>query len=76
MPGATDLHMPHSAIRWVGLFLVPSISSALALLTAMFTIRFLAPYGSGWRTQSFSSLEEARRMVAFYLSCGSEAHLL
>ena len=39
-------------------------------------IRYFAPYGSGWREQWFPTLQEAERMIDFYLSCGSPAHLV
>jgi hypothetical protein len=43
----------------------------------MFTITYQTPYNScEWRTQSFSTLDEAQRMVEFYRSCGSPAHLI
>jgi cupin superfamily acireductone dioxygenase involved in methionine salvage len=42
----------------------------------MFTIRYFTPYQQQWRTQSFSTLEEAKRMVEFYKSCGSPAELI
>lgn len=42
-----------------------------------FTIRFQSPYNScEWRTQTFPTLDEAERMVAFYLTCGVRAHLI
>jgi hypothetical protein len=42
----------------------------------MFTIRYQTPYNQcEWRTQSFRTLDEAERMVAFYRSCGSPARL-
>ena len=42
----------------------------------MFTIRYFTPYQQQWRTQSFPTLDEAQRMVQFYLSCGSPAELV
>jgi hypothetical protein len=45
--------------------------------TIMFTIRYQTPYNScEWRMQTFSTLSEAERMVNFYISCGSPAHLV
>jgi hypothetical protein len=41
-----------------------------------FKIRYFTPYQQQWRTQSFSTLDEAKRMVEFYLSCGSPAELV
>jgi hypothetical protein len=41
-----------------------------------FTIRYFTPYQQVWRTQSFSTLDEANRMVDFYRSCGSPAELI
>jgi len=42
-----------------------------------FTITFQTPYNNcEWRTQSFTTKEEAERMIAFYQSCGSPAKLL
>ena len=41
-----------------------------------YEVRFQTPYNAcEWRSQFFSTLVEAERMVAFYLSCGSPAHL-
>lgn len=42
----------------------------------MFKIRYFTPYQQQWREQSFSTLDEAKRMVEFYLSCGSPAELV
>lgn len=43
----------------------------------MFTITYQTPYhNQEWRTQSFSTLDEANRMIEFYRSCGSPAHLI
>jgi len=42
----------------------------------MFTITYTAPYTAAVRTQSFSTREEAERMIAFYASCGTKAVLL
>ena len=42
-----------------------------------FIVRYQIPYGDcQWRTQSFNTIEEAQRMVAFYISCGSPARLV
>jgi hypothetical protein len=42
----------------------------------LYQITYQVPYGNQeWRTQSFSTLEEAKSMIAFYLSCGSPAKL-
>jgi hypothetical protein len=44
---------------------------------AMFTISYQTPYNQcEWRTQSFPTLDEAERMLAFYISCGSPAKLI
>jgi hypothetical protein len=41
-----------------------------------YEVRFQVPYNAcEWRSQWFPTLAEAERMVAFYLSCGSPAHL-
>ena len=43
----------------------------------MFIVTYQIPYGDcEWRTQSFNTLEEAKRMVEFYISCGSPARLV
>ena len=43
----------------------------------MYTITYQVPYNHcEWRTQTFRTLEEAERMVEFYISCGSPAKLL
>jgi hypothetical protein len=39
----------------------------------MFVIKYFAPYGGGWRTQSFATKCEAERMIALYKDCGSPA---
>ena len=42
-----------------------------------YTITYQTPYNQcEWRTQSFTTLDEAQRMVEFYKSCGSPAELL
>lgn len=39
-------------------------------------IRYQTPYNQcEWRSQWFTTLEEAERMVEFYRSCGSPAHV-
>jgi len=41
-----------------------------------FEVRYQTPYNQcEWRSQFFGTLAEAERMVAFYRSCGSPAHL-
>ena len=39
----------------------------------MFTITYKAPYTDAVRYQSFNTVEEAQRMIAFYASCGTKA---
>ena len=42
-----------------------------------YTITYQTPYNQcEWRTQSFPTLDEAQRMIAFYKSCGSPARLV
>ena len=42
-----------------------------------YTITYQMPYNQcEWRTQSFTTLHEAQRMVEFYKSCGSPARLV
>lgn len=42
----------------------------------MFIVRYQTPYNAcEWREQRFPTREEAERMVEFYRSCGSPAHL-
>ncbi len=41
-----------------------------------FAVRYQAPYTGQWREQTFPTLDQAERMVAFYLSCGSPAQLV
>ena len=42
-----------------------------------FTITYQTPYNNcEWRTQSFTTKEEAERMIAFYQSCGSPAKFI
>lgn len=39
-------------------------------------VRYQTPYNQcEWRSQWFATLEEAQRMVDFYLSCGSPSHI-
>jgi hypothetical protein len=38
-------------------------------------VRYFAPYAQTWREQWFPTLGEAERMVDFYRSCGTPAHL-
>ena len=41
-----------------------------------YEVRYQVPYGDcQWRSQWFSTYAEAERMVEFYRSCGSPAHL-
>lgn len=43
----------------------------------MYQVTYQVPYGDcQWKVQSFSSLEEAKRMIDFYKSCGSPAKLI
>jgi hypothetical protein len=42
----------------------------------MITIRYFSPYKQQWHNQSFNTMEEATRMIAFYRSCGSSAEFL
>jgi len=42
----------------------------------MFNIQYRAPYTGTVRTQSFPTLDEALRMIAFYASCGTVARLV
>jgi hypothetical protein len=47
----------------------------------MYQITYQVPYPSvglieEWRTQTFSTLDEAERMIKFYISCGSPARLV
>ena len=41
-----------------------------------FEVRYQTPYGEcEWRSQWFTTKEEAERMVEFYRSCGSPSHI-
>ena len=42
----------------------------------MFTITYARPYTGRMATQSFRTMNEAERMIAFYASCGVRAHLV
>jgi len=47
----------------------------------MYQITYQVPYPSyglleEWRTQTFNTLNEAERMIKFYISCGSPARLI
>ena len=40
-------------------------------------VRYQTPYNqTEWRSQFFATLDEAERMVDFYLSCGSPSHVI
>ena len=42
-----------------------------------FTITYQTPYNNcEWRTQSFTTKEEAERMIQFYQFCGSPAKFI
>jgi len=42
-----------------------------------YEVRFQTPYNSQeWRSQWFNTLNEAERMVSFYLSCGSKSYIV
>jgi hypothetical protein len=41
-----------------------------------YEVRYQTPYNQcEWRSQWFRTYEEAMRMIEFYISCGSPAHL-
>jgi hypothetical protein len=41
-----------------------------------YEVRYQTPYNAcEWRSQWFKTLDEAERMVEFYRSCGSPAHI-
>lgn len=41
-----------------------------------YEVRYQVPYNAcEWRSQWFATYAEAERMVAFYRSCGSSAHI-
>ena len=41
-----------------------------------YEVRYQIPYNNlEWRSQWFNTLDEAERMVAFYLSCGSKSYI-
>jgi hypothetical protein len=42
-----------------------------------YTIKFQSPYNEcEWRTQSFTTIEEAERMIEFYKTCRTHAELV
>ena len=46
-------------------------------VTEMYQVKYQVPYNDcEWKVQSFNTKEEAERMVIFYQSCGSPAHLV
>jgi hypothetical protein len=46
-------------------------------MTLMYKITYQVPYNNcEWRFQSFSTLDEANRMIEFYRSCGSPSKLV
>ena len=41
-----------------------------------YEVRYQTPYNQcEWRSQWFNTLDEAERMVEFYLSCGSKSYI-
>jgi len=45
-------------------------------LMIRYEVRYQTPYNAcEWRSQWFPTLAEAERMVDFYRSCGSPAHI-
>ena len=51
-------------------------SFLLDLHMTRYEVRYQTPYNQcEWRSQWFRTMNEAERMVAFYLSCGSKAYL-
>lgn len=62
-----------------GASLPPSLHLTPRILMALirYQVRYQVPYGDcQWFSQWFSTLAEAERMIAFYISCGSPAHLV
>jgi len=56
---------------------VPLVGVLTLLGMKMYQIKYQVPYNDcEWRVQSFDTKEEAERMVIFYQSCGSPAHLI
>ena len=49
---------------------------ATRFMSQSFMIRVLRPYTQDWHFQSFSTMDEAQRMIQFYKSCGSPAELV
>lgn len=42
-----------------------------------YEVRYQVPYNQcQWKSQWFNTLNEAERMVEFYLSCGSKSYLV
>ena len=47
------------------------------IMKSKVTEMYQVPYNDcEWKVQSFNTKEEAERMVIFYQSCGSPAHLV
>ena len=46
-------------------------------MNQMYEVTYQTPYNQcEWRSQFFQTLDEAKRMVEFYRSCGSPAKLI
>jgi hypothetical protein len=46
-------------------------------MNQMYEVTYQTPYNQcEWRSQFFQNLDEAKRMVEFYRSCGSPAKLI
>ena len=44
---------------------------------SLYEVKYQIPYNNlEWRVQSFQSKDEAERMIIFYQSCGTKAHLI
>ena len=59
----------------------PCLTKMISSTATVFTIEYQVPYPSvglveEWRTQTFNSLNEAERMIQFYISCGSPARMI
>jgi len=66
----------HTPPRPAPLTLYTDLSSDNPMALTRYEVRYQVPYNAcEWRSQWFPTLDEAERMVAFYRSCGSPAHL-
>lgn len=59
------------------IYIIKTMNNQQQINSIGFTITFQTPYNNcEWRTQSFTTKDEAERMIEFYKSCGSPARFV